>query len=627
MIPAKYRVKQFGHEEIRPEETLADSLSQHSVVEAPIGYQIFQFVYLIIIFLAVLVVVKSFQLQIVRGKDYVAAVKLAGVVKYFGPALRGIIYDANNQPLVENVATFDLIGLQTEFSHSPEELRQNIGALAEIININLNDLMDIIEANKKSSTFLIKSNLSKEEIAKIQHLTPPGIYVVTNAQRHYLRGNIFSSVLGYTAKVSPTDLKADDYYLLSDRVGRLGLEQSYEKFLRGEHRDVTLKSKNISNYQLEPKPGNNLLLNLDAEIQVKLFKAMNKILASAGLSRGASVVQNVKTGAILGLVSLPVYDNNTFENYFNPDGTDKISKILENKNKPLFNRVISGRYSPGSTIKPLFAMAGLQEGVITPETTIYANGSITVKSIFDPSVIYTFNDWKVHGLTDLKKAIADSVDVYFYALGGGYGNIKGLGYDRMAKYLKSALAGDYLNIDLPGEVSGFVPTPAWKKSVKGEDWFIGDTYNVSIGQGDLTVTPLWLNAYVGAIANDGNLMRPFIVKEIRDLDYQLISQNEPKILAKLPFDEGTRNIVKDGMRQTILSGTATMLQGLPVSVAAKTGTAQVTGRGLNSLFVVFGPYDNPEIVMTVLVENIVGQGLAIQVANEFLSWYFNRQLK
>jgi penicillin-binding protein 2 len=270
------------------------------------------------------------------------------------------------------------------------------------------------------------------------------------------------------------------------------------------------------------------------------------------------------------------------------------------------------------------ALAGLKEGVVTPSTTIMANGSITVKSEVDPNVVYTFRDWKVHGLTDIKKAIADSVDVYFYALGGGYGNISGLGISRIVSYLKGMNADKPTGIDLPGESSGFVPSAEWKKDTKGEAWYVGDTYNISIGQGDLVVTPAWINEYIGAIANGGNMMKPFILNEIRDSTGKTVKKMSPQVAEKIPFDQKTIDIVRQGMRQTVLSGTATMLQDLPVPVAAKTGTAQISsGKALNSLFTVFGPYDDPEISMTILVENISqSQGLAIRVANDFLSWYF-----
>jgi penicillin-binding protein 2 len=395
--------------------------------------------------------------------------------------------------------------------------------------------------------------------------------------------------------------------------------------LRGEHRNFDLKERKELN---ETKAGYDLILNIDREIQKHLYQSLSSVFGSAGVRRGAAIIQNPKTGAVLGLVSMPSFDGNIFENPSEAENLLKIPRVLENEDRPLLNRVISGRYSPGSTIKPLLAMAGLKEGVITPTTTIYAGGSISVQSEVDPDVFYTFRDWRIHGWTDLKKAIADSVDVFFYALGGGYGNIKGLSIGRIENYLKSFLADRPTGIDLPGETAGFVPSEKWKETAKGESWYIGDTYNISIGQGDLLVTPLWLNTYIGSIANEGKLMKPFVVKEVKEPGGGTFNRISPQILGESPFDRGIIDVMKRAMRQTVLSGTAVLLNGLPVPVAAKTGTVQVAGRGLNSLFTVFGPYDDPEIVMTVLVENInQSQGLAVKVANDFLSWYFSESSK
>lgn len=630
MTFSKYKVKRSTEEDLNPEETLADTLSQHSTVEAPIGPGVFGVFYVFIAFLAIFIFFKSFQLQVVKGK-HLSIIARRVNTEYSVPALRGIIYDRNLKPLVENVPIFDLIGVHNELParlnrDEPPGIQINriIDSIQPVINIPGSDLADIFEQNKDAATFLIKKGLSKEEVARIAVLGLKGIYVVADSQRHYLDSNAFSSILGYTAKVNQSDIDNDPYYLLTDRTGRLGIEAYYENELRGEHRRLVLKN-DISSVQDQSKPGDDLILNIDAGIQKNLYQTMVNVLSSSGLRRGAAVVQNPKTGEVLGLVSLPPFDANIFENYFDQANAQKISKILEDKEKPLFNRAVAGRYSPGSTIKPLLALAGLKEKVVTPETSIYANGSISVTSKYDPNVVYTFKDWRVHGLTNLKKAIADSVDVYFYALGGGYGNIRGLGVDKIVAYLKSFWADKTLGIDLPGEIRGFVPTPDWKQKVKGEEWFVGDTYNISIGQGDLGVTPLWLDTYIGSIANGGNLMKPFIVQEVKDSENEIVSQSQPQVIGKIPFDDKTLQIVKEGMRETVLSGTATYLQSLPVPVAAKTGTAQVSGRGLNSLFTVFGPYENPNITMTVLVEGVEGQGLAIKVAHDFLLWYFGQR--
>lgn len=631
---SKYKINRLEDADLKPEETLADVVSEHPSLEAPISRGVFNSFYLVVGLALIFFVTEAARMQLINGKRYAALADRASVFDYPLSALRGIIYDTDDQPLVENVPAFDLITLHSALPKSQPDLDHEIAEISDITGIDSQILIQLFKDNNKNASFAIKRGISKDEILKIKSRSLPGLYVVADSMRHYLDGLAAGHLLGYTAPVTADDVKKDIYYQPTDRIGRLGVEAQYEELLRGEHRLISLKDQDRP--VVEALGGHNIYLNIDRKIQSQLYKSLTSVFASAGVRRGAAVIQNPETGAVLGLVSMPSFDSNVFENlsdsasYHSPGGDmiNKISKLLASADHPLLNRVIGGRYSPGSTIKPLLAMAGLKEGVVTPTTTIYANGSINVQSEVDPKVTYTFRDWKVHGLTDLKKAIADSVDVYFYILGGGYGNVHGLGIDRIAKYIKSMGADKPTGIDLPGETTGFVPTKEWKQETKGEGWYIGDTYNISIGQGDLQVTPIWLNTYIGSIANGGRLMKPQILREVRDHDGNIISRAAPKAIGQAPFDSQTIDVVRQGMRQTVLTGTAKLLQDVPVALAAKTGTAQVTGRGLNSLFTVWGPYDNPDIVMTVLVENInQSQGLAIKVANDFLLWYYGQYKK
>ncbi len=619
----KYKIRRFEEEELKPEETLADSLSIHSALETPIGRGVFNGFYLTVALFIIFFVFKSVQLQLVSGANYAASAEQNSALRYQLLPLRGLVYDSNNNVMVDNLPIFDLVAVHSLLTSSVEKLSDQIRQLAPILGVKEGDLSKTFDENKDRGSFLIKGNITKEQIIKINSLSLGGIFTVANAQRHYPDGPASAHLLGHTSKVTPDDLKKDPSLLVSDRIGRVGLEAEYEDYLRGPHRGFDFKKDADS--QADDYTGQSLFLNIDNNIQKQLYKSIASVFASAGVRRGAAIIQNPKTGAVLGLVSMPAFDNNIFEN---SSLTEKTGGILNNSDKPLLNRAISGRYSPGSTIKPLLALAGLREGVVTPSTMVFANGSISVRSEVDPNVFYTFRDWRVHGWTDIKKAIADSVDVYFYALGGGYNGIKGLGIQKIASYIKGAGADKVTGIDLPGEISGFVPDADWKKESKGEPWYVGDTYNISIGQGDLGVTPVWINSYVGAVANWGNIMKPEIVREIKNQDGKVTKHFDPVILSQLPFDHNTLDIVRQGMRQTVLSGTSTLLQDVPAALAAKTGTAQITGHALNSLFTVFGPYEDPDITMTVLVENInQSQGLAIRVANDFMLWYFKEYKK
>lgn len=589
-----YSVQRPDDHELMPEETLADAASGLSIVEIPMSRNVFRFFYIGVALALAALIVQSFHLQISQGKHFAAVANQSRLNQYPVPALRGIIYDRNGKPLVENVPVFDLVAVRSE-----------------LLKANLQEYIPILEENKQNAVFVVKRDISKEEAIRIQGQHIPGLYVVSYARRQYLYGPALAQVVGYTAQITADELAQDrdGNYQHNDRVGRLGLEATYEEKLHGALQSVALDP--ASDHQsIEATPGQDIQTNLDVDIQQHLYQAIHDIFRSSGVVRGATIVQDVHTGAILGMISMPTFD---------PNGD--ITNAIEDKNKPLFNRAISGRYPPGSTIKPLYALAGLNEKIVDPSTQVYANGGIQVQSEIDPSVQYTFRDWKVHGWTDIRKAIAWSVDVYFYALGGGLSasqtgsvSITGLGIDRIERYLKSFLVDKKTGIDLPAEAVGFVPSKEWKKATKNDAWYIGDTYNISIGQGDLVVTPLWISMYASALANGGKLMKPEIAKQ------------NPQVLGTVFFDDATWRVVREGMRQTVTDGTAQLLKDLPKPVAAKTGTAQITGRGLNSLFIVYGPTDNPDISLTILVENIPqSQSLAMQVAKQFLSWYFSRQ--
>lgn len=574
-----YIVKRDDDYDLTPEETLADAQSDHSIVETPISRNVVRALFGVVALLLVLLVGQAFRLQIVEGKRFAVIADQSRFNRYPVPALRGMIYDRNGVPLVRNVPVYDLVAVRSELRDPP---------------------------TGQDGIFALKRNISEQEAIRFQTVHVPGIYVVSYTRREYPYGAAFAHVLGYTAPISSDELKrdGDHRYQHNDRVGRLGLEAMYESVLHGEPQSIPLTLDPTADKE-SPMPGGDLATTLNKDVQLHLYKAISDVFRAYGVRRGAVVVQNVQTGDVLGMVSMPAFDPNA-----------DLSAVLEDNNKPLFNRVISGQYPPGSTIKPLYALAGLEEHAVTPQTQVYAGGSIQVQSEVDPSKYYTFRDWKVHGWTDIRKAIADSVDVYFYALGGGlpagYGDIVGLGVDTLDRYLKMFLADQKTGIDMPGETNGFVPTKEWKRKGQGEAWYVGDTYNISIGQGDLLVTPLWINTYISAIANGGALMKPHVVA------------HAPEVLARVNLQQTTWDVVRQGMRQTVTEGTGQILNDLPQPVAAKTGTAQIgSGRALNSLFTVYGPYDDPQIAMTVLVENIPqSQSLAMRVAHDFLMWYF-----
>lgn len=435
--------------------------------------------------------------------------------------------------------------------------------------------------------------------------------------RIYPQGQAFSHLLGFIGRVEPYHLSRDDYYIPQDFVGKMGIEASYESFLRGEHGSVE-KPVRVEKEIIQPplitpaKPGNNVTLSIDSEMQKKLYEEIKITVEEFNSPGGAGVIIDPSSGAIRALVSIPSFDNNKIT-----------STLLQDTGRPLFNRAIAGEYPSGSTIKPFLASAALAEGIIAPETVILDRGVIEVPSVYDPSIIWRFRGWKALGQVSMKKAIAMSSNVYFYIVGGGYKDIKGLGISRINRYLELYGWNQRSGIDIEGERIGFLPTPEWKKQTLDEQWFIGDTYNSSIGQGFTRVTPLQLAVATNILANGGTLYEPYLVERIESQEGQTIFKRTPAVIRKNFIEPSFTQIVREGMREAVLGGTVWRLKDLPLAVAAKTGTAQAGGnRPHHGWITLFAPYENPEITLTILIENGEGgEQSAVPTAKRFLEWY------
>ena len=321
------------------------------------------------------------------------------------------------------------------------------------------------------------------------------------------------------------------------------------------------------------------------------------------------------------MVSLPAYNNNLFAKGI---GQEDYNILINHPDNPLFNRAISGEYPSGSTIKPVWVAAALEERVVSENTTFLSTGGISIGQWFFP-------DWRAggHGRVDARRAIAESVNTYFYNIGGGYEGFQGLGVDRLVNYGKLFGLGKQTGIDLAGEASGFLPSRAWKEEYKGESWYIGDTYHFAIGQGDLLTTPLQVAMFTSVFANGGKLYRPHFIKEI------LTGNDEPFGQANNePVREGfispyNIHVIREGMRQTVTAGSARSLQIIPAKVAGKTGTAQWSSKhDTHAWFTGFAPYDNPELAITILIEEGgEGSDAAVPVVREYLKWYFGEYKK
>ncbi len=355
---------------------------------------------------------------------------------------------------------------------------------------------------------------------------------------------------------------------------------------------------------------------MDLDLQEKAEEITENYISRSGLKRASVIVINPNNGEILALVSLPAYDNNLFAKGISQSDYDK---FLNNPDHPLFNRSISGEFPSGSTIKPIFAAGALQEGVITENTSFLSNGGLRIGEWFFP-------DWKAggHGMTNVRKAIAESVNTFFYYIGGGYQDFKGMGLSGLVKYSRLFGLGEMTGIDLHGERKGFVPTQAWKEETKNEPWYIGDTYHFAIGQGDVLVTPLQVANYTAAIANGGTLYKPHLVSKVLNTNNETVKEIRPEIIRSDFISAANLQIVREGMRQTITNGSARSLSIVPVAVAGKTGTAQwSTKKGPHAWFIGFAPYEKPTVAIMVLVEEgVEGSTMAAPIARDILQWYF-----
>ncbi len=618
----EYRVS-IQDDVLTPEETLFDAGSEFSDLERPIPPRVFKITFWGIALLLVVLLGASAKFSLFDHSGYAALALQNRSSNFSVPAPRGIITDSQGQPLVRNVPSFDLLAVSKEVKpliKQPDKLRP----LAQALGTTTDELVTRISTQSNgASVFSLATDMPKDQVLAVQYADTAGMYVVPDAQRSYIDGPIFSQLIGYIGKVNKDDLAKDPYYMLTDSRGRLGIESQYETYLRGDHGRIFFGDATDA-ANVDAVTGNTVQLNIDSELQRQLYTKAKAILAEAGLSRGAAIIQDPHTGAVLAMVSFPTYDNNDFVGGLSQQ---QYQSIFNNSARPLFNRVISGLYNPGSTVKPLMGLMGLEEKVITPNTSIQDCVSITIPNPYNPDVSYVFKNWRIDlGSFNLRRSIANSCNVFFFSIGGGFGKIVGLGAEKIVHYFSAVFADKVLGIDLPSEEHGFVPTPEWKESTRGEQWYQGDTYNISIGQGDLSVTPLWLNAYISAVANGGTLYQPQVASRIADVNGNTVKEFKPHVLGTMPFSAANLAEVKSDMEETVISGTAGILKDLPVQAAAKTGTAEVVkGKSINSLFTVFAPAQNPQVAMTVLVEGSASnQGYAIRIAHEVLKWYFTR---
>lgn len=593
-------------------------------MEKPLEKKWFDFLwYAVFAFVAILSMRVIF-LTVIKGPYYQNISKGNSVRNIVIKAARGRILDRAGIPLVNNVPSIDAVIIPADIPSDEGKLSDISTKLGKILSMDENDIKNTLLAKKSKSLnpVLLKENISQDEsliiLEKKEDL--PGISIEKTAIREYADGPIFSHILGYEGKIEQKEMEANSDYMLTDYIGKQGIEKSYEKYLRGVNGADQMEVDSMGNSKREiglinPKPGSDLVLSIDAGLQKKIYDSTNAILEKTKTTTASAVAINPKNGEILAMVNLPSYDNNMFAKKIS---NSDYNSLIQNPDKPLFNRAVAGEYPPGSTIKPLLSAAALSEGVIDENTVIDGMGGVLNMGA------WSFRDWKAHGPSDVRTAIAESNDIFFYTVGGGYGNIQGLGMSRMKKWYNLFGLGSATGVDIGGEKEGLIPDEQWKKDVVGERWSIGNSYHASIGQGYVTATPLQIASMAATLANGGTFYKPHLVSQIKKSDGSSIIIN-PEVVRSNFVSPEVMKVVREGMRKTILEGTAQPLKDMPVEIAGKTGTAQfgIGAKQEHGWFISFAPYNDPQIAMAIIVEG-AGEGFtsALPITKEVYEWYF-----
>lgn len=419
--------------------------------------------------------------------------------------------------------------------------------------------------------------------------------------------------------------KKDKYgfYYNTEFTGGGGIEKYFNDEMTGENGLKITETDALGNHISEstirpPKNGDNLELSIDSRIQEQLYKSIKDLAGRVGFAGGAGIIMDVTTGEVIASASYPEYSSSVMT-----DGkdSDTIKRFLTDERNPFLDRVSDGLYTPGSIVKPVLAFAALEEGIISPEKKIESTGSLKVPNPYKPGEFTVFNDWKAHGFTNMKEALAVSSDVYFYEIGGGFQGQKGLGISNIDKYASLFGFGREIEEGFFGGKKGVIPTPEWKEAnFKGDIWRVGDTYNTAIGQYGFQVTPAQAVRAIAAIANNGTLFTPTILK---DNAGQQVKKEQ--ITAK---DNDNFRIVREGMRLAVTDGTMELLDVPYVQVAGKSGTAQLgtLKKYVNSWSVGFFPANNPKYAFAVLLEkgpstNTLSASFAVRSLFDWMAIY------
>ncbi len=556
---------------------------------------------------------RGFYLQIVQHDYYIQRAESNRISLVPAAPNRGLILDRKGRILAENYSAYTL-ELTRAQTHDIEETLAEVGKLIEITPGQLRRFRRLLAESHEFETVPLKSKLTDREVAILaaNRYRLPGIEVKARLFRNYQAGPGMAHVVGFIGRINDRDLKTlrasgrEQNYKGSVHIGKTGLEQSYETLLHGRtgfdqmETDASGRAVRMLS-RIPPVPGKDLRLYLDLDLQAVAEHAF-------GDYRGGLVALDPKTGGVLALVSKPGFDPNLFIDGIDPEAWKALNDSPE---RPMVNRALRGIYPPGSTIKPLMALAGLELGVRKPSDTIVDPGFYSL-----PNSRHQYRDWKKggHGVVDLRKSIAQSCDTYYYRLAVD------MGIDRMHDYLAKFGFGEKSGIDLDGESPGLLPSRDWKQRRWKKPWYMGETVIAGIGQGYHLTTPLQLATAVAMLANGGKRIEPRLVEAVRDPLTHVWQVQAPVIRGQVAIKPENLAVVREGMMDVMRPGgtASAAAAGAPYAIAGKTGTAQVVGikQGAryeegklaqhhrdHALFIAYAPADDPKIAIAVLVEN------------------------
>jgi penicillin-binding protein 2 len=650
-----------------------------------------------------LYIIRLWQLQFLEGGSWRArAEQQQSRLETISPA-RGVIYDRSGEILVRNVPAYNVTVTPGELPDDfddPERRREVLMRLAQMLEPEVTytsegldqepyrleiqavgrervppygeapepGLVEMVERVRYVEPFkpiVVAQNIDRDLallIAQESGVTMPGVGIEIVSRRKYSYGEATSQILGFLGPIPQErveEFEQKGYDPSVDRIGYAGVEAQLEEALRGipgrrvVEKDVLGQEISVLS-ETPPSPGDNVYLTLDIQLQLMAEEALRQGMAEAGSERAALVLLDPRDGQVLSMVSLPTYDNNMFSKKLDPD---QYEALLNDPHHPFINHAIADQVPAGSVFKIVPATAGLQEGIINRFTTLNCPGRMLLPNKFAPedmSLAQPFYCWidlqlgHGHGALNVVDAIAQSCDIYFYKVGGGFEEIdfEGLGAERLAAYAQEFGLGTYTGIDLPGEAAGLVPTPQWKRQFWQETWTTGNTYNLAIGQGDLLVTPLQMANALAVVANGGAVYQPRVIHHIEDAEQNLIQPFTPVVSHTMQIDQGVWEVVREGLDLAVSedgTGSRAVLDDIGISVAGKTGTAEYcddiayeAGRcdvaetetlPTHAWFMAYAPVEAPEVVVAVWIyDGGEGSVATAPVARDVLDFYFRRKL-